>query len=476
MNFEAVIGLEIHVEMSTKTKMFSAAPVTYKAEANAAVTPLDLGHPGTMPVVNRQAIINAIQVCHALQLTIDPQLWFDRKNYFYPDLPKGYQITQNARPIGSSGRIEVDVEGTPFPIRIERLHVEEDTAMQHHYEGFTLVDYNRAGIPLMEIVTRPDIRNGAQAAAFVDAIRQIVSFLKVSTGKMEEGSLRCDVNISMRPIGVETFGTKVEIKNLNSIANVQRAIDVEMLRQERLLISGVPVQQETRRYDELKKETILMRKKTDAVDYKYFTEPNLVPIDLEAGFIQSAIASSLPLATSKRQRYQQLFGLSAYDANQLTQDVAISEYFDALTSFGKHYKLYANWLLSDIASYLNKSVSVITTFPIETKRLAILIDMIANSEISNKQAKELFELMLVDQGDPRMIADKKKMLQISDEGYITKEVEAILLANPQSIVDYQQGKDRALGFLIGQIMKKTGGKVNPTLTNEILLRLLKSKN
>jgi aspartyl-tRNA(Asn)/glutamyl-tRNA(Gln) amidotransferase subunit B len=280
----------------------------------------------------------------------------------------------------------------------------------------------------------------------------------------------------MRPIGVETFGTKVEIKNLNSIANVQRAIDVEMLRQERLLISGIPVQQETRRYDELKKETILMRKKTDAVDYKYFTEPNLVPIDLEVAFIQSAIASSLPLSMNKRQRYQQSFGLSAYDANQLTQDVAISEYFDALTLFGQHYKLYANWLLSDIASYLNKTASTIGSFPIDAKRFAILIDMIAKSEISNKQAKELFELMLVDQGDPRIIADKKKMLQISDEGYITKEVEAVLLANPQSIVDYQQGKDRAVGFLIGQIMKKTGGKVNPTLTNEILLRLLKSKN
>jgi aspartyl-tRNA(Asn)/glutamyl-tRNA(Gln) amidotransferase subunit B len=475
MNFEAVIGLEIHVEMNTKTKMFSSAPVTYKAEANAAVTPLDLGHPGTMPVVNRQAIINAIQVCHALQLTIDPQLWFDRKNYFYPDLPKGYQITQQARPIGSSGRIEVDVDGKPFLINIERLHVEEDTAMQHHYEGFTLVDYNRAGIPLMEIVTRPDIRTGAQAAAFVDAIRQIVSFLKVSTGKMEEGSLRCDVNISMRPIGVETFGTKVEIKNLNSIANVQRAIDAEMIRQERLIIAGIPVQQETRRYDELKKETILMRKKTDAVDYKYFTEPNLVPIDLDDAFIQSAISSSRPLSTSKRNRYQQTFGLSAYDANQITQDVAISEYFDALTDVGQHHKLYANWVLGDIASYVNKTASNIANFPIQPQRLAILIDMIATSEISNKQAKELFEIMLHETGDPRMIADKKKMLQISDEGYIQQEVEAILLANPQSIIDFHQGKDRAVGFLIGQIMKKTGGKVNPTLTNEILIRLLNTK-
>jgi aspartyl-tRNA(Asn)/glutamyl-tRNA(Gln) amidotransferase subunit B len=327
----------------------------------------------------------------------------------------------------------------------------------------------------MEIVTRPDIRTGAQAAAFVDAIRQIVSFLKVSTGKMEEGSLRCDVNISMRPIGVETFGTKVEIKNLNSIANVQRAIDAEMIRQERLIIAGIPVQQETRRYDELKKETILMRKKTDAVDYKYFTEPNLVPIDLDDAFIQSAISSSRPLSTSKRHRYQQTFGLSAYDANQITQDVAISEYFDALTDVGQHHKLYANWVLGDIASYVNKTASNIGSFPIQPKRLAILIDMIATSEISNKQAKELFEIMLHETGDPRMIADKKKMLQISDEGYIQQEVEAILLANPQSIIDFHQGKDRAVGFLIGQIMKKTGGKVNPTLTNEILIRLLNTK-
>jgi len=304
MNVEAVIGLEIHVEMQTKSKMFSAAPVTYKADPNTAVVPLDLGHPGTMPVVNRQAIINAIQVCHALHLNIDSQLWFDRKNYFYPDLPKGYQITQNVRPIGSEGWIEVMVENQPFKIHIERLHVEEDTAMQHHYEGFTLVDYNRAGIPLMEIVTKPDIRNGAQAAAFVDAIRQIVSFLKVSSGKMEEGSLRCDVNISVRPVGTEKFGTKVEIKNLNSIANVQRAIDVEMIRQERSLIAGIPVQQETRRYDELKKETIMMRKKTDAVDYKYFTEPNILPIDLSKDFIANAISNSLPLATSKRSKYQ----------------------------------------------------------------------------------------------------------------------------------------------------------------------------
>ncbi len=475
MNVEAVIGLEIHVEMQTKSKMFSTAPVTYKADPNTAVVPLDLGHPGTMPVVNRQAIINAIQVCHALHLQIDSQLWFDRKNYFYPDLPKGYQITQNARPIGSEGWIEVMVENQPFKIRIERLHVEEDTAMQHHYEGFTLVDYNRAGIPLMEIVTKPDIRNGAQAAAFVEAIRQIVSFLKVSSGKMEEGSLRCDVNISVRPVGTEILGTKVEIKNLNSIANVQRAIDVEMLRQERSLIAGMPVQQETRRYDELKKETILMRKKTDAVDYKYFTEPNIVPISLTQDFIGNAIHQSLPLATTKRTRYQGELGLSEYDAIQLTQDVYVSEYFDQLTTLGNHYKLYANWLLGEIASYLNKANLSMVAFPIPPKYMALLMAMIAKGDLSNKQAKELFEIMLKNPGDPRPLAVKMNMLQISDEGYITQQVQEVLAANPQSIIDFQQGKDRAVGFLIGQIMKKTGGKVNPTLTNQILIKLLKSK-
>lgn len=475
MNVEAVIGLEIHVEMQTKTKMFSHAPVTYKAEPNTAVVPLDLGHPGTMPVVNRQAIINAIQVCHALHLNIDSQLWFDRKNYFYPDLPKGYQITQNARPIGSEGWIEVMVENKPFKIRIERLHVEEDTAMQHHYEGFTLVDYNRAGIPLMEIVTKPDIRNGAQAAAFVDAIRQIVSFLKVSSGKMEEGSLRCDVNISVRPVGTEKFGTKVEIKNLNSIANVQRAIDIEMIRQERSLIAGIPVQQETRRYDELKKETMMMRKKTDAVDYKYFTEPNLVPIQLSTVFIEQAISQSLPLASMKRVHYQSVFALNEYDANQLTQDVYVSEYFDQLTTFGNHYKLFANWLLGDIASYLNKQNLNIIEFPLKPREMASLISMIAKGDLSNKQAKELFELLVNQPSDPRQLAEKMNMLQISDEQYITQQVEEVLNANPQSIIDFQQGKDRAVGFLIGQIMKKTGGKVNPSLTNQILMKLLKAK-
>lgn len=475
MNFEAVIGLEIHVEMKTKTKMFSRAPVTYKAQPNSAVVPLDLGHPGTMPVVNKQAVINAIRVCDALELKIDSTLWFDRKNYFYPDLPKGFQITQNFRPIGSNGKIVLQVEGKDIAIGIERLHIEEDTAMQHHYEGYTLVDYNRAGIPLMEIVTRPDIKNGQQAAAFVDAIREIVSFSHVSDGKMEEGSLRCDVNISIRPIGTQAFGTKVEIKNLNSMANVEKAIEFELIRQEQLLISGKPVEQETRRYDETKKETVLMRKKTDAVDYKYFVEPNIAPIYLEDSFIKQSITSGFELATVKRRRYLEVYKLSEYDAKQLTQDVYMSEYFDALTKLGKAYKLYANWLMVDIPTYLNKTNTDIQFFPIAPSSMVALLDLIASGKISNKQAKIVFEKMIETNKDPLTLATEANMLQVSDVSYIQSLIDEVLTANPQSIIDYQQGKERAVGFLIGQILKKSQGKANPSLTQSMLLTTLQSK-
>jgi aspartyl-tRNA(Asn)/glutamyl-tRNA(Gln) amidotransferase subunit B len=290
---------------------------------------------------------------------------------------------------------------------------------------------------------------------------------------MEEGSLRCDVNLSLRPVGTSQLGTKVEIKNLNSIANVQRAIEVEMLRQERLLITGVPVQQETRRFDELKKESILMRKKTDAVDYKYFTEPNILPIDLSEATIRQAIETSLPTAASKRQLYQSKFGLSAYDAQQLTQDVHVSEYFDHLTNQGSHYKLYANWLLGDVASYLNKQQLSIVDFSMSPLRLGKLIAMVASGALSTKQAKELFESMFQDARDPATIASEKGMLQISDEAYIRDQIQSVLNDHPQSIIDYHQGKDRAVGFLIGQIMKRTGGKVNTALTNKILIELLK---
>ncbi len=475
MNFEPVIGLEIHVEMKTKSKMFSRAPVTFGAAPNTSVLPLDMAFPGTMPVVNKQAVINAIRVCDALHMSIDRELWFDRKNYFYSDLPKGYQITQAKRPIGSDGYLDIEVDGRTKRIEIERLHMEEDTCMQHHLSDGTLLDYNRAGIPLIEIVSRPNISSGTEAMKYVEKIRSIVQYSDVSDGKMEEGSLRCDVNISLRPYGVSKLGTKCEIKNLNSIANVEKAIEFEIARQEKLLLSGIPVEQETRRYDEMHKETVLMRKKTDAVDYKYFTEPNITPIVLSEDFIQHALETCPELADSKKARYMQTYGLSDYDANTLLLDKDVSAYFDEAMKHSPLAKLLANWISVDIAGYLNKENKTIVDFPIEPKRLAELITMIDKGDISNKQARSVFEAMLTSKDAPRVLAEKLGMTQISDTSAILKVIHEVVDANPQSVVDFKAGKDRAVGFLIGQIMKKTGGKVNPGLTSKLLIEELNKR-
>lgn len=475
MNFEPVIGLEIHVEMKTKSKMFSRAPVTFGAPPNTSVLPLDMAFPGTMPTLNKQAVINAIRVSDALHMTIDRELWFDRKNYFYSDLPKGYQITQAQRPIGSNGYLDIEVEGRVKRIEIERLHMEEDTCMQHHLSDGTLLDYNRAGIPLVEIVSRPNISSGAEAMKYVEKIRSIVQYSDVSDGKMEEGSLRCDVNISLRPYGATKLGTKCEIKNLNSIANVEKAIEFEIARQEKLLLSGTPVEQETRRYDELHKETVLMRKKTDAVDYKYFVEPNLVPIRLSEEFIHQAIESRPELADSKKKRYVEHYGLSDYDASTLLLDKAVSAYFDQAVVLSPLAKLLANWINVDIAAYLNKENKTIADFPIEPKRLAALVTMIDKGEISNKQARSVFDAMLTSLETPQTLANKLGMTQISDTEAILKVIREVVDANPQSVADFKAGKDRAVGFMIGQIMKKTGGKVNPGLTSKLLVEELNKR-
>ena len=475
MNFEAVIGLEIHVEMRTASKMFSSSPIRFGAEPNTLVQPLDMAHPGTMPVVNKQAVIHAIRVCDALHMEIDRELWFDRKNYFYADLPKGFQITQDKRPIGRNGHLDLLVDGQVKRIEIERLHMEEDTCKQLHFSDYSLLDYNRAGIPLIEIVTRPNIRSGIEAMKYVETIRQIVTYAGVSDGKMEEGSLRCDVNISLRPYGVSTYGTKVEIKNLNSIANVEKAIDFEMRRQEKLLLSGTPVRQETRRYDETKKETILMRVKTDAVDYKYFTEPNIVPIRLTEAFIMDAIASRPELADQKKNRYVSQFGLSDYDADILLLDQEVARYFDETVLTTKQPKLLANWLNGEIASYLNKEGKSIRSLGISSNHLAQLMNMIDSGTLSNKQAREIFTQMLQKDEDPQSLAKRLNMMQISDPEVILQFISDVLDHNAQSIEDFKNGKDRAVGFLIGQIMKKAGGKINPSLTSELLLKELSKR-
>ena len=476
MEFEPVIGLEIHVELKTKSKMFSNGPVLFGQEANTLVAPLDIAFPGTMPTVNKQAVIYAIRVCNALHMSIDKELHFDRKNYFYSDLPKGYQITQNLRPIGSEGYLEIDTSNGKKRINIERLHMEEDTCKQLHFNTFTLLDYNRAGTPLIEIVSKPEMRSGEEAMRYVEKIRSIVVFSDVSDGKMEEGSLRCDVNISLREKGTETFGTKVEIKNINSISYIQKAVDFEIERQSKLLLAGEQIRQETRRYDDAKKETILMRVKTDAVDYRYFPEPNITPIVLSDSFVEDAIKNCPELADHKKERYMNEFKLNEYDANQLIMDKPVSDYYDEASKHTKAYKILANWVLTDVNGFLNKNNITIDKFNVSPANLAELVNMFDKSEISSTQAKEIFAKMLKDN---LTASDAKKALgiatQVSDEDFIIKVINEVLDEFPNSVTDYKEGKDRAIGFMIGQVMKKTQGKVNPKLTNQLLIEELKKR-
>jgi len=474
MEFEAVIGLEIHVEMKTKSKMFSSGPVSYGEDPNTEVNVVDMGFPGVMPVVNKQAVINAIRVSNALHMSIDDVVMFERKNYFYSDLPKGYQITQQFRPIGSNGYLLINTSQGERKIGIERLHMEEDTCKQLHSWDFSLLDYNRAGIPLIEIVSRPDLRTGEEAAKYVEKIRSIVSFLDVSDGKMEEGSLRCDVNISLREKGTEKFGTKVEIKNLNSIANIQKAIDFEISRQSIILDFGGVIEQETRRFDEGSKETVLMRVKTDAVDYKYFTEPNIAPIKLSKEFIDEAIKTSPELAEVKLERYKGL-GLNEYDSNLLLADKDISNYYDEAIKSGANPKLLANWIIGDVQSVLNKEGISIKSFKVSPTLLAELVLLIEQGKVSNKQAREFFAKMIENPISPKKLLEESGTSLISDEDTLKAIVKEVVDANEQSVIDYKNGKDRALGFIVGQIMKKTQGKANPGLTSKLVLEEIKRR-
>ena len=473
MNFETIVGIEIHVEMKTKSKMFSLAPISFGLKPNTEVVAFDMAFPGTMPRVNKEAVKNAIRVSNALHMSIDQEIWFDRKNYFYSDLPKGFQITQQARPIGSEGYLIINVNGKDKKIGIERLHMEEDTCMQHHFSDYTLLDYNRAGIPLIEIVSKPEIRSGEEARKYVEKIREIVTFSNVSDGKMEEGSLRCDVNVSIRPYGSDKFGTKVEIKNLNSIANVEKAIDFEAKRQSELLLLGQEVEQETRRYDEAKKETVLMRKKTDAADYKYFTEPNIPPIKLSDEFVKDAIDTCPELYDQKLERFLNNYGLNEVDAKIILTSVDMANYYDEAAKFTKLYQPLANFMISDVNGYLNKNAISILDFKVEPKFISELVELLQSKKINSSQGKQIFEKLVKENKSPSIIQKEVGAVLINDEGEIHKLVLEVIEANPTLRDDFKAGKTRAQGFVMGQIMKKTGGKVNPGIANKIILEELK---
>ena len=472
MNFEAVIGLEIHVEMKTKSKMFSSAPIDFKAEPNTLVAPLDMAFPGTMPIVNKEAVRNAIRVANALHMQIDHELWFDRKNYFYSDLPKGYQITQQDRPIGKEGYLEIEVNGTKKKCEIERIHMEEDTCMQHHFSSYSLLDYNRAGIPLIEIVSKPVLRSGLEARKYVEKIREIVTFANVSDGKMEEGSLRCDVNISIRPYGVETFGTKVEIKNLNSLAHIEKAIDFETKRQSELLLLGKKVQQETRRFDEAKKETVLMRVKTEAADYKYFVEPNIPPIKISDEFINNAIKTCPELYDEKLERFLNNYSLNLTDAKIILSNVDYANYYDLCAKYTSNYQNLANFFISSILGYLNKAMIDIKDFNVDPKYISELVDLLKSKEINSTQGADIFAKLIKENRSPLKIKEETGATLINDEDKIRQLVLEVISLNPTLPSDFKAGKTRAQGFVMGQIMRKTGGKINPAIANKIIVEEL----
>ena len=469
MNFETVIGLEVHVELKTESKIFSSAPNHFGAEPNTNTTVVELGYPGVLPVLNKQVVDFAMKAALALNMEIEQETKMDRKNYFYPDNPKAYQISQFDKPIGKNGWIDIEVDGYTKRIGITRLHMEEDAGKLTHGDGYSLVDFNRQGTPLVEIVSEPDIRTPNEAYAYLEKLKSIIQYTNVSDCKMEEGSLRCDANISIRPYGQEEFGTKTELKNLNSFNFVRKGLEYEEVRQAEVLLSGGVIEQETRRFDEKTGKTILMRVKEGTDDYRYFPEPDLVRLSIDDEWLERVRQSIPELPDARKKRYVEELGLTAYDAGVLVINKDISDFFDAMVRAGADAKLSANWLMGDVSAYLNAEQKEIDETALTPENLAGMVKLIVDGTISSKIAKKVFAELVVNGGTAEEIVKAKGLVQISDEGALREIVTQTLDANPQSIEDYKNGKDRAIGFLVGQIMKATKGQANPPLVNKLLL-------
>lgn len=461
MAYLVTIGIEIHVELKTKSKMFSPGRVDFDADPNLNVNEIDLALPGTLPSINKEAVKMALKVCYGLNMDVDPLLKFDRKNYFYSDLPKGFQITQQFHPIGSKGKLVLSDNSV---VGITRLHMEEDTAKQLHLGNETLIDFNRAGVPLIEIVSEPEIHSGKQAADYVSTLRQLLLYLGVTDGKMEEGSMRCDVNISIsKEEGV--FGTKVEIKNLNSIANVQKAIDYEIKRQEEVLETGGEIVQETRRFDEPSQTTVSMRKKEGAVDYRYFPEPNIVPIRLAQEFLDSVKDSMIELPQERLDRYKK--NISEDDARILVANMEAGDFFDKVMEDSKNYQEVANFVITNVTP-LGFNL-------FKPKEIASLVDHLKAGKLSSKQGKQVLKYLENSDDSVEKIIKDHGLVQVSDDGKILEIIEKILADNPQVIVDYKNGKDNSIKFVMGQVMKATRGQANPAKAMELATKILKSK-
>ncbi len=471
MEWETVIGLEVHVQLSTESKLFSGSSTTFGAEPNTQANIYDLALPGTLPVLNKEALKMAVKFGLAINAEIGKKSVFDRKNYFYPDLPKGYQTSQLDFPIVGKGTLTIPLEnGGTKTINITRAHMEEDAGKSLHedFHGETGIDLNRAGTPLLEIVSEPEIRNAKEAVAYLKKLHGLILYLGISDADMSKGNMRCDANVSIRPKGETEFGTRAEIKNINSFRFVEKAINVEVERQIDILEDGGRVVQETRLYDSDQNETRSMRSKEVANDYRYFPEPDLLPIVIDEEYIEKIRATLPELPDIKRERFIEQYKLSEYDALVLASDLDTANYFEIVVATCKDAKLSANWVSVDLQSYLNKEDKSISESPISAEQLGLLITKINDNTISSKIAKTVFEAMLEGEGDAESIIEKKGLKQVTDTGAIEAMVQAVIDNNPDQVEQYRAGKEKVFGFFIGQIMRDSQGKANPAQVNQVL--------
>lgn len=474
-SWEVVIGLEIHAQLACKSKIFSGAATAYGASPNTQACAIDLGMPGVLPVLNEEAVRMAAKFGLAIGAKVSERSVFARKNYFYPDLPKGYQISQFELPVVQKGSITIEVDGQEKLVGITRAHLEEDAGKSLHedFQGLSGIDLNRAGTPLLEIVSEPDMRSAKEAIAYMKKIHSLVRYLEICDGNMQEGSFRCDANVSVRPKGQVEFGTRAELKNLNSFRFVERAINLEVERQIELIEAGGKVLQETRLYDSEKHETRSMRSKEEANDYRYFPDPDLLPLVIEDAFLAQVKLSLPELPDEKAQRFTAQYGLSRYDAGVLTAIRELAHYYeDVVKLSGSEAKLCANWVMGDLAAALNKHNLEITESPVNATQLAGMLKRITDNTISGKIAKQVFEAMWNGEGDADSVIEKQGLKQVTDTGAIEKVIDEVMAKNPKQLEEYRSGKDKLFGFFVGQVMKVSQGKANPDQVNELLKRKL----
>jgi aspartyl-tRNA(Asn)/glutamyl-tRNA(Gln) amidotransferase subunit B len=474
MDYEAVIGLEVHVELLTRSKMFCVCSVEFGAAANSRVCPVCLGMPGVLPVINKRAVEFVMMTGLALNCDISGYSKLDRKNYFYPDLPKNYQISQYDLPISHGGFLEIEVDGTKKRIGITRVHIEEDTGKNLHPEGaiYSQVDFNRCGVPLMEIVSEPDMRSPQEAYGYLQKLKAILQYLGVSDCNMEEGSLRAEANVSLRPASSQEYGTKTEIKNVNSFKGVQRALQYEIERQREVLASGGTVVQETRMWDEERGITAAMRSKERAHDYRYFPEPDLVPVIIDERWVEEVRQKLPELPDARRQRFVAEHGIPEYDAGVLTASKAVADYYEECVRSGADSKAAGNWIMGDLQYLLRDTATDIAVCKISPRNLAAMLELISDGTISGKIAKTVFKEMFTTGKSPKEIVEERGLRQITDEGAIEEIIDAVIKENPEPVESYHSGKTKALAFLVGQVMKATKGKANPQLVNEMLAKKL----